>query len=131
MIFLPHNALTLRPASENSVLHTVTIKIITLQILFVKIWIIYHFTAKWILYYNKIILSLLCQIITVILLAERHPKKYVKNKRTLPFLNNYWADRFPTSSETNVAIHISSQIKQKWIKSVENFYFDEFFSTSR
>ena len=29
--------LTLRPATENSVLHTVTIKIITLQILIIKI----------------------------------------------------------------------------------------------
>ena len=60
-----------------------------------------------------------------------HSKYYEKNKRTIPFLNNYWADTFPTSSETNVAIHISSQIKQKWIKSVENFYFYELFSTSR
>ena len=75
-------SLCLRPASENSVLHTVTIKIITLQILIIKIWIIYNFTAQRICYYNKIILSLLCQIITVILLAERHPQKYGKKRKS-------------------------------------------------
>ena len=54
--------MTLRPASNNSVLHTVTIKIITLQIVIIKIWIICHFTANCFFYYIKIILSLLCQI---------------------------------------------------------------------
>ena len=47
---------------RNPPLHTVTITIITLQILIIKIWMRHHFTAKWTLYHNKIILSLLCQM---------------------------------------------------------------------
>ena len=47
---------------RNPPLHTVTITIITLQILIIKIWMRHHFTAKWTLYHNKIILPLLCQI---------------------------------------------------------------------
>ena len=50
----------------------------------------HHFTAKLTLYHNKIILSLLCQIIMVILLAERHPKNMrEKNKHTIMLPNNY------------------------------------------
>jgi len=44
--------------------------IITLQILIIKVWMRYKLT----LYCNKIIPSLLCWIIMVILLPERHPK---------------------------------------------------------
>ena len=58
--------------------HTVTIKIITLQIHIIKIWMRHNFTAKWTLYHNKITPSLLRQIIMVILLTERHPKNTKK-----------------------------------------------------
>ena len=44
----------------------------------------HHFTAKLTLYYNEIILSLLCRIIMVILLAERHPKKMEKTNALYP-----------------------------------------------
>ena len=49
----------LRPASKNPLLHYVTIKIVTLQIL-IKMWMRHHFAAKLTLCCNKIILSLLC-----------------------------------------------------------------------
>ena len=94
----------MRPASKIPLLHTVIIKIITLQILIIKIWMRHHFSAKWTLYHNKIILSLLSQIIMVILSAERHPKNTKKKTRTILLPNNYWTDTFPTSCETNVAI---------------------------
>ena len=47
----------------------------------------------------------------MVILAERHQKSAKKQHHPVP--NNYRVDKFPTSCETNVGKHVSSQHKNE------------------